>query len=230
MGSGSTRSCCCLCWHSSEPKFCGARPSASFRARSRRTRPNRRPMRRQSIAVRLSVLAAALVLASLATGCGGDDDSGSASATADWVDGFCGALTTWKGTLQSVGSSLRDVDQLSKAKIDEAAEDVSNANTTLSDNVRALGSPPETAAPEAKDAVDDLRGKLETSANEIEDATKDISTPTNVLQAVNTTSAVLLTMSSDISTTLAPLESIDAADEWKQAFADSESCESLGKD
>jgi len=188
-------------------------------------------MPRQSIAVRLSVLAAALVLASLAvTGCGGDDDSGSASATADWVDGFCGALTTWKGTLKSVGSSLRDVDQLSKAKIDQAAEDVSNANTTLSDDVRALGSPPETAAPEAKDAVDDLRGELETSANEIEDATKDISTPTNVLQAVNTTSAVLLTMSSDISTTLATLESIDAADEWKQAFADSESCESLGKE
>jgi len=188
-------------------------------------------MRRQSIAVRLSVLAAALVLASLAvTGCGGDDDSGSASATADWVDGFCGALTTWKGTLESVGSSLRDVDQLSKAKIDQAAEDVSNANTTLSDDVRALGSPPETAAPEAKDAVEDLRGELETSANEIEDATKDISTPTNVLEAVNTTSAALLTMSSDISTTLATLESIDAADEWKQAFADSESCESLGKD
>jgi hypothetical protein len=45
---------------------------------------------------------------------------------------------------------------------------------------------------------------------------------------VNTTSAALLKMSSDISATVATLQSVDAADEWKQAFADSEECQSLG--
>lgn len=177
----------------------------------------------------MALLAALLaVLALVATGCGSDDESES-SASAAWADGFCGALTKWKGSLESVGETLKDVDQLSKAKIEEAAGDVSDANQTLADDVDALGDPPMAASSTARDAVGELRAELETSADEIEAATQDLSSPTDVLKAVNTTSAALLTMSSDISATAATLQSVDAADEWKQAFADSDACQSLEK-
>ena len=175
-----------------------------------------------------AVVAATLAVLVLgAAGCGSDDESKSASA--EWADGFCGALTKWKGSLESVGETLKDVDQLSKAKIEQAAADVSDANETLADDVDALGEPPQEAASTAKDAVDDLRAELRTSADQIESATQNLSTPTDVLEAVNTTSAALLRMSSDISATTATLQSVDAADEWKQAFADSDECQSLEK-
>ena len=188
-------------------------------------------MRRTPITPRrLAVLAAAILVAAFTlAACGSnDEEESSASATADWVDGFCGALTKWKGSLESVGSTLKDVDELSKSKIEQAADDVSDANTTLAADLEALGEPPKTATAEANDAVDDLRGKLDASAEKIKGATKDVSSATEVLEAVNTASAELLTMSSDISTTVATLGSLDAADEWKQAFADSETCDSLG--
>jgi methyl-accepting chemotaxis protein len=124
--------------------------------------------------------------------------------------------------------TLKNVDELSKAKIEQVASDVADANETLGADVKALGEPPKTAAPEAKDALEELRGKLETSAGQIKSATQDISGPREVLEAVNSTSAALLTISSDISATLATLESVDAADEWKQAFGDAEACKSLG--
>jgi methyl-accepting chemotaxis protein len=184
---------------------------------------------RPSATALLAILVALLaVLALVATGCGSDDESES-SASAAWADGFCGALTKWKSSLESVGETLKDVDQLSKAKIEEAAGDVSDANERLADDVDALGEPPQEAASTAKDAVDELRAELKTSTDQIESATQNLSSPTDVLKAVNTTSAALLTMSTDISATAATLQSVDASDEWKQAFADSDACQSLEK-
>jgi len=173
-----------------------------------------------------ATLAALLAVCPLVlAGCGSSDDDASASAV--WADGFCSALTTWKGDLESVGSTLKGGDALSKATIESAASAVSSANGTLGDDIEALGDAPDTGRTEAKNAVEDLRGQLAKSADEITAATQDVSSPADVLQAVNTTSAALLTMSSDISATVATLASIDAADEWKQAFADSEACKSL---
>ena len=174
-----------------------------------------------------AIAAGIAVLALLVAGCGSSDDS-EASASAEWADGFCGALTTWKGSLESVSDTLKNVDELSKAKIEQAADDVSDANQQLADDVNELGDPPKAASSDAEDTVDELRDELEVSADQITSATQDISSPIDVLKAVNTTSAALLTMSSDISATLATLESVDAADEWKQAFADSDACRSLG--
>ena len=91
-----------------------------------------------------------------------------ASASAEWADGFCGALTEWKSSLESVGSTLKNVDELSKDKIEEAADDVSDANHKLADDVDALGEPPHEAASTAKDTVDDLRDELKTSADQID--------------------------------------------------------------
>src|SRR5215217_5254299 len=92
----------------------------------------------------VAILATLLaVLALVATGCGSDDENESASAT--WADDFCGALTTWKGSIESVGDTLKNVDELSKAKIEQAANDVSDANQTLADDVDALGEPPQEA-------------------------------------------------------------------------------------
>jgi hypothetical protein len=185
-----------------------------------------RPGRTLLVAIAAALLAAPTLVVA---GCGSSDEGEpSASASAKWADGVCGAVTDWKSSLQSVGATLKDVNALSKDKIEQAAGDVSDANQKLADDIDALGDPPQAASP-AKDAVDELRDKLETSADEIASATQDLSSPTDVLKAVNTTSAALLTMSSDISAAIVTLQSVDAGAEWKQAFADSDACKSLGK-
>src|SRR5436190_22590242 len=117
-----------------------------------------------------SRLAASLVLCALALpGCGSSDknESSSASPTADWVDGFCGAIASWKGSLESAGSTFKNVDELSKAKVEQAAADLSDANGTLAADLKAVGRPPTTGTSKAKDEVKDLRSKIETSTSQI---------------------------------------------------------------
>jgi hypothetical protein len=164
-------------------------------------------------------------------GCGSKNESETTTTDAEaaWANGLCSAFGSWKSSVQAVGATLQDTSQLSLAKIEEASKNVSEANAKLVDDVNALGEPPSSGGDEAKAAIDDLSKELETSVDKAKEATSDISTLQGALGAVNVVSGALLTMSSDIGATLTTLESLGASDAWQQAFADSESCQSLGK-
>jgi small-conductance mechanosensitive channel len=175
-------------------------------------------------------LAAAALLASvvLVSGCGGGkSEESSASQQAAWANGLCSAVSKWKASMESVGSTVKNVDQLSKAKIEQASKDVSAANARLEDDLKALGDPPKSGSSEAKAALESLSKELQASADDIRNATKGVSTVTEAAAAVNVASGALLAMSSDISATAARLQSLDAKDTWKKAFTDSEACKSL---
>jgi hypothetical protein len=146
-----------------------------------------------------------------------------------WADGFCSSLTKWKSSVESAASTVKNVDELSKAKLEDATATVADANAQLVDDVKGFGPPPKTGGNEAKAAVEDLTGKLQASAAKVKDAAGNISGAQDALIAVNVASAALLEVSADISATLTTLESIDSADTWKNAFADSKACQSLDK-
>jgi type I site-specific restriction endonuclease len=169
---------------------------------------------------------AVLVLA-VVVGCGSGDGQGSPEAA--WADGFCSSLSTWRTSVQSAASSVKDVNQLSKAKLQTAAASVAAANAQLVADVKGLGTPPKSAGDQAKNEVDDLAGKLQVSADKVKDATADIGSVQEAVTAANVASAALLEMSADISATLSSLETVDAADAWKSAFSDSKACQSLSK-
>jgi hypothetical protein len=173
--------------------------------------------------------AAALMVLALAfvAGCGSGDEQGSPEAA--WAGGFCTSLSTWKTSVQSAASSVKDVNQLSKAKLQTAAASVAAANAQLVDDVKQLGSPPKSAGDEAKAEIDDLTGKLQVSADKVKDATADVGSVQEAVTAANVASAALLEMSADISATLSSLETLDAASAWKSAFSDSKACQSLSK-
>jgi hypothetical protein len=185
----------------------------------------------------LSALFAALALAVLGlAGCGGSDDgSGSSTTTtqsaaekrAAYADTLCGALATWKNSLTSVATTLKG-GSLTKETLQDAATTVSDANAKLADEVKSLGAP-EIAGPQAKASLNTLSDELESSADEIDKAAKGVSTAPEAMAAVSTASAALLKMSTDISTTLTELQSLNVAGGWKQAFANSASCQSLNK-
>jgi hypothetical protein len=171
---------------------------------------------------------AALLMVVFACGSAGCGSSGEQkSAEAVWADGFCGSLTKWKTTVQSAAASVKNVDELSKAKLEDAAATVADANAQLLDDVKGLGSLPRTAGDEANAVVEDLSGKLQASAANVRNATGNINSVQDTLTAVNVASAALLEMSADISASLTTLESIGEADVWKDAVANSKACQSL---
>jgi len=183
----------------------------------------------------LLVLVAVLALA----GCGGSDNGSGSGATtttstqsaaekrAAYANTLCGALATWKDSLASVATTLKG-GNLTKEKLQDAAATVSDANTKLSDEVKSLGAP-KIAGPQAKASLNTLSDELESSADEIDKAAKGVSTAPEAMAAVATASGALLRMSTDISTTLTELQALDVAEGWKQAFANSASCQSLSK-
>lgn len=181
--------------------------------------------RRQLTATALAAVAL------LAAGCGSSDEGATStqSASVAWADGLCGALSSWQSSLRSVGSTLKNRDELSKAKLQESAAAVSDANEQLSADVDALGAPPRSAGPKAKAAIQDMSSDLRASADQIRASTASISGAKDVVEAVHVASAELLTMSADVSKTVDTLQSLDGAETWQQAFADSDACRSLRK-
>jgi hypothetical protein len=180
---------------------------------------------------RLLVVASAALVVLTAAACGSSDkgDSSQASESAAWADGLCGALSTWKSSVASAGATVKNVDGLSKAKLEQAAGTVSDANAQLAVDVKSLGKPPKDAAPKAEAAVQDLSKKLRASADQIRSETKGVSSARDAVEAVSITSTALLSMADDVSATVDTLRSLDAAEGWKQAFADSKACRSLPK-
>ena len=180
-----------------------------------------------------AVLVAALALA----GCGGSSkDSESTTTTTEstaatqaaYANSLCGSLLTWKNSLTSVATSLRG-GNLQKGKLEQSAKTVSDANKRLADDLDALGTPPKIGGPKAKAAVDTLSNELDTSADQIEQAAKGITTTQDALAAVSTVSSTLIKLSTDISTTITELQGLNVAQGWKQAFANSATCQSLSK-
>ena len=175
---------------------------------------------------------AALVALLLLAGCGSSNENASESTTAtpaSWADSLCGAFATWKTTLTSTASSLQNGGTPTKSQLEQAANTVSDATAKLSSDLKALGPPPKTGSTEAKAAVQDLSTQLQSSADQIKSATKNVSGANGVLQAASAVSTAFASMSTDILSTVAKLQSLNATDEWKQAFADSQSCQSLKK-
>jgi hypothetical protein len=184
---------------------------------------------------RLKTGVAALVALLLLAGCGSSKQSTSTSTSsttatpASWADSMCSAFNGWKTTLTSTASSLKNGGTPTKAQLEQAATTVSDATTRLSSDLEALGPPPKTGSAEAKTALQQLSAQLQSSANQIKAATKNVSGANGVLQAASVVSTAFASMSTDILSTVAKLQSLNATDEWRQAFADSQSCRSLKK-
>ena len=168
----------------------------------------------------IAASAAVLVLPA----CGSNDDDASPAA---WADGLCVAMKDWKASIQSVVSTVTNVDELSKAKLEEAADDVSEANDELRSDVDELGEPPGMAAPEARAAVDELSSELEEAGEDVGNATGNLSSTADLVEAISITGGALQRMATAFSTTVAELQSLNATEEWSRAFSESSACQSL---
>jgi hypothetical protein len=170
------------------------------------------------------VLGAALAAATLAAGCGGNDDE--TSATEAWASGVCSAITTWSDSTRSATEALTGEGSAGD-RLDAAISDVQDATTTLVDDLEDLGVPETDAGQEAQDLVEALADDLEENLDTIEDAADSSDGASETLTAISTISATLVTMGSQASSTFEELQQVDAGGELSDAFDQADSCDSL---
>ncbi|HZN21314.1 MAG TPA: hypothetical protein VFB57_02000 [Gaiellaceae bacterium] len=167
------------------------------------------------------------VLALVAAGCGGGDDEPQATATDEWVDGLCTAITTWQDSLQETGDDLQSLSSFSRDRLDQAADDVGDATSRLRDDIDDLGTPETEAGEEAKQAVDDFSSTVDRESAEIEDTIDGVSGLTDVPGAAQDVATSLSSMYGALSTMLASIRTGDAQDELESAFESSAACDEL---
>jgi len=175
---------------------------------------------RQAIA--FIALAASLALA--AAGCGGSDEPSEESATVEWADGFCTAITTWSDELKQATAELTSPSQDS---LDQAANDVRTSTQQLVDDLKSLGAPDTESGQEVKDALDELATTLDDGDAEIEEATEGVSGLTDLPAAITTITTTLSAMGTAFSSTFQTIEDADVKGELQDAFEQADSCSDI---
>lgn len=172
------------------------------------------------------VAAAVVALALIAAGCGGDE-SPSASATEEWADDFCTAITTWTDSLQSVTDRFSSASALSRDGLQDAANDLQGSTETLVDDLRGLGRPETESGDAVRSSVDELTTTLESEVANIESAAEGASGLTEIPSAVSSITTSLSAMATAFASTLDTIESADAQGELRTALEDSPACADL---
>jgi hypothetical protein len=166
-------------------------------------------------------------LALVAAGCGGSDQSSSASPTDEWATGFCTAVTTWTDSLQSVTSQFTDLSSFSQNGIEQAAGDVKSATDLLVSDLQDLGAPDTESGQAVKDSIDQFASTLDTEVATIDDTAQGVSGLTDIPAAATSIKASLDTMHTAFSSTLQTIDSADAKQELQTAMEDSPACANI---
>ena len=175
-----------------------------------------RPTRLIALAL-VTVVAVGLV----AAGCGSKPKS-----AAEWADGFCSAVTTWKTSLTSSRDSLTG-GNLSKDSLETAAGDVKSATDTFESDLKDLGKPNIQAGQQAKDLTDQLSSDLKTGTDSIKSAADDISGIASTGTAAASIGTTLATMLNQVSSTFTSLKQLEPKSELQTAFQQSSACKQL---
>jgi uncharacterized protein YoxC len=173
---------------------------------------------------RLAFVPLIAVLAVLAAGCGGK--SSKPETTSDWANSFCSSVTTWKDSVTSAVSPLKN-GNITKDSVNTAFDDFKSATDTFTHDVKGLGKPPTKAGDQAKQDVDQLTNQVDDGVDTIHSAVKNVSDVGSALAAVSTVTGALASMRMDVTTTYHNLQQIDASGELTSAFANAPDCKTL---
>lgn len=177
-----------------------------------------------------TVLAGAVAaLAFVASGCGGSDESSSASPAEEWAAGFCTAITTWTDSLTSATERFSSPSSITQDGLADAANDVKSSTDTLVDDLRGLGAPDTESGEAVKTSIDKLSTSLETQVTKIESAAEGASGLTELPGAISSITTSLAAMATDFAATLQALESADIEGELRKALEDSPACANLSR-
>jgi hypothetical protein len=175
--------------------------------------------------VRTFVVAVVLSLSVVAAGCGGS--SNDTTPTEKWAGNLCSAVSTWKSSITSIVSSVRQ-NGVTKSSLSNAADDAKTATSKLTDDLRGLGRPDTQAGKEAQSQVDQLAKELDDGVKQVQDAVGNASDAQSTFSAVSVIGTTLSTMAQQFKTTLTSLEGLGQGQkEIRQAFQTVPACKEL---
>jgi hypothetical protein len=164
----------------------------------------------------LTVLAALSLAA-----CGGDDSS----ASEDYANDVCSTVSTWVTDVQDTVQSLTDAGlATSREDLQAAYDEAKDATDTLVNDLEDLGAPETEDGQQAKSELDDLSSELSQQLDVIEQA---LDSGGSVATIAATVASAVSTAANAVNTTYQDLQNLDPAGELRDAFQDSDDCNSL---
>ena len=188
-------------------------------------------MRRNWFLAAIVIGVVAIVVAALVMRLSEDDPE----STADWADAVCTSLSDWRTSIASLteaGDEPLTADTL-RDRLDEAGQ----ATSALVGELRDLGPPDLETGDDVEQALDDAAAGLQTRFEDVQSAAEDATeaeSSSELLSALTEISQDVAALLSEAGDVVATLQSAslfgDASAELEQAFAESDSCQTLQTD
>jgi methyl-accepting chemotaxis protein len=164
-----------------------------------------------------------MALALVAAGCGGGDDGPEASATDEWAESFCTAVSTWRTELDQIVEGVSPTSE----SIEQAVEDASDATDSFLDELRDLGGPDTESGDEIESAVDAFSDTVETEKASVEEAVEDVDDLSGIAGAASAVSTSVSTMAAALQTAIQTIENADVEGEVRTALENTPACDQL---
>jgi ABC-type transporter Mla subunit MlaD len=169
------------------------------------------------------VLRTGLILAAvlIVTGCGGDEPSASENYASD----VCSSLSTWVTDVQATVQSVTDAGLgISRDDIQTAFDQTKEATDTLANDLQQAGAPETEDGQEAMSQLEGLATQLRQQLDVIEQALASGGGLSSIAATVTT---AVSAAANAVNTTYQNLQGLDPAGELRNAFQDTDECNSL---
>jgi methyl-accepting chemotaxis protein len=154
-------------------------------------------------------------------GCGGDDTS----ASEEYANNACETLSAWVTDVEETVTSLTDAGlSINRDDLQAAVDQTKESTDATVNELQDLGPPESEAGREAKSELDRLGTTLQEQITEIEQALDSSGGLAAIAASVSTAVA---TAANAVNTTLENLRGLDPPGEVRDAFENSDDCNSL---
>jgi hypothetical protein len=178
---------------------------------------------------RLVLIASLLVsvLALVAAGCGGDDESSEAVPVDQWADEFCTAVGSWRDNLQEIRDRFTDLSSLNEDSLNEAADDAESATDEFVDDLKDLGRPDTPSGQEIEDSLQMLEDTIEQEKSDVEDAVNNVEGISDIPAAISAVGSALMSMANALESAFDSIRDEDVGGELQTAIDESEACQDI---
>ena len=142
-----------------------------------------------------------------------------ATATAEWAEDYCAAITDWATELEDwrpISSGI--LRSLSQEGFEQAGTDIRSATEDFTGELRALGAPDTESGEEARQAVETFATAAEAELAAIEEAVDNVSAAGRSRRRSSPITASLTSMNEAFMTMVESLRKIDPKEELQAAL------------
>jgi methyl-accepting chemotaxis protein len=173
------------------------------------------------ISVHVSRLGLIIIAVLALAGCGGDDTS----ASEEYANNACETLSAWVTDVEETVTSLTDQGlSINRDDLQSAVDQTKEVTDATVNELQDLGPPESEAGQEAKNELDQLGTTIQAQIREIEQA---LDSGGGLAAIAASVSSAVATAANAVDDTLQNLQGLDPPGEVRDAFENSDECNSL---